>query len=255
MADYGVRLINKYDITVANESDLNLTLRSSGQITNAQFAGGTYDQRRVLNLSGFNCPIVFIKSSTPDQRVSVVPGNSWSAGSTSMSFQVMKWHNKNVGTLQYYIYDLWTPPERSDYGMQIFDERGKEGGGIIFDSGWHFMRLRAVKWMDPGYPNHSAQDPAGANYQTVMNLPPSGNYALAMPAPRSYVYATWGAFGVFLYECFHYNDSTGDVNISLVPFGDYLDMPPTTGWASADSRSQVMVLDTTGVPTNYNSIV
>lgn len=256
MADYGVRLINKYDITVANDTDVNFTLRSSGQIHNSDFVAtaGEYNQFAILGTAGFNCPIVFIKTSVPEQRVSVTP-STWETQGTfsNTGFRVHKWHNKNVGTLQYYIYDIWTPPERSDYGMQIFDERGKEGGGIIFDSGWHFMRLRAVKWLDPGYPNH-VDDPAGFNYQTVMVLPANSNIALAMPVPRSYILNSGTTFGAFLYECFHYNASAGAVNISLVPYGEFLDMAPGPGWASDNSRSQVMVIDTTGVPTNYNSI-
>ncbi|MFP1463026.1 hypothetical protein ACLB1E_22235 [Escherichia coli] len=94
---------------------------------------------------------------------------------------MFKWWNINIGTVQYYIFDKWIPPERSSYGMQLFDG----SGGIIFDSGWYFLKLRDVKWLEPQYPNHSGHE-SGSNWSNVGHVSDDvNNTALSMPLGRA----------------------------------------------------------------------
>lgn len=254
MADeYGIEVCNNQDFVIANANDVNFVLRSSGQITNGQFVSqGEYFSRIFMDLSFFNCPLIFFKPITAEQRVSCIPGENdfLSAGSTTRKqATVLKWKNKDIGSLQYYIFDRWTPAERSEYGMQILDVNEN----VIFDSGWHFMMVRAVKWLDPGYPNH-AGDPNGANW-TNLGAVGAGNIALSMPNPRGWIYMGWSGFGVMLYECIHLAGSDNQVVVSLVPRGEYLDMAPSSGWAHANTRSQIMAVDVSRLPTSYSPVL
>ncbi len=255
MADYGVQLINDKNYVVANASDVNYVLRSSGQINNSQFptSASTYYSHMYMDISGFNNPIIFFKPMTSDQRVSCITGvNDFQVpGSQTMKRStVLKWAGKNIGSLQYYVFDRWTPPDRSSYGMQIFDASGK----IIFDSGWNFMMIKSVVWMDPGYPNHNTTDPDGGNWTNLGALGP-GNFAVSLPNPRGWIYTGWGTFGVMLYECAHLTGTDNQVIVSLVPRGEYLDMAPTGGWVHTNTRSQMMAVDVSNLPINYNSLI
>ncbi|MBV4366305.1 hypothetical protein [Erwinia phyllosphaerae] len=254
MAEYGVQLINDKNYVIANASDVNYILRSSGQINNSQFPTNTggYYSRVYMDLSAFNNPIIFFRPMTAEQRVACIPGinDFQTAGSvTQKRATVLKWPNKDIGTLQYYIFDRWIPPERSEYGMQIFDATG----GIIFDTGWNFMIVRAVKWLDPGYPNHDTTDPDGGNWTNLGALG-SGNLAVSLPNPRGWIYTGWSTFGVMLYECVHLTGSDNQAVVSLVPRGEYLDMVPAGGWAHENTRSQMMIVDVSQSPVSYNPV-
>ena len=251
MADeYGIELSNNQDFVIANSNDVNYVLRSAGQLTNSQFVSqGQYFSRAFMDLSPYNCPLVFFKPMTPDQRISLIPGANYfltPGNITQKQATVLKWANKNIGNVQYYIFDRWIPPERSEYGMQIFDSNES----IIFDSGWNFMMVRSIKWMDPGYPNHDSSDPDGANW-TNLGAVGSGNIAISLPNPRGWIYSGWSTFGVMLYECVHLTGSDNQVVVSLVPRGDYLDMAPQQGWSHANTRSQLMAVDVSRLPTSY----
>ncbi|EDA0234948.1 hypothetical protein F8745_22975 [Salmonella enterica] len=254
MSRYGIELRNDRNFVVADSENLNFVLRSAGRINNGQFFEGNYQNPvswAYMDLSGFNCPLIFIKSQNADQRVAIVPGAADFQGEKSPLYKyfiVAKWWNKNVGDLQYYIFDRWVPPERSDYGIQMFDG----GGNITFDSGWNFLKLRNVLWLDPGYPNHAGSE-QGENWTNIGNAGP-GNLALSMPLPRAWDFYGGGAGGGYrLYECFHL-DGVNNVFISLVAYGVYLDMPPPTGWAHAGTRSQVMIADVSGLPVTLNPV-
>ncbi|MBE5251715.1 hypothetical protein [Mixta mediterraneensis] len=253
MAEYGIELSNNKDYVIANANDVNYVLRASGQISNGQFSNaGEYYSRLYLDISSFNCPIVFFRPLSADQRISCIPGiNDFLVpGSvTQKKATVLKWKNKDIGSLQYYIFDRWVPPERSDYGIQIFDENES----IIFDSGWNFMMVRTVKWLDPGYPNHDTTDPDGGNWTNLGALG-AGNIAISLPNPRGWIYTGWSTFGVMLYECVHLTGSDNQAVVSLVPRGDYLDMAPTGGWAHANTRSQMMAVDVSRLPASYSPV-
>lgn len=252
---YGIQLFNNYGHNVATVNDVNFTLRASGQIHNSQFAppfATSAASMCAIDLSGFNCPIVFFRPMSADQRIACVAGDErdWTPEGwpVKMMNKIMKWNNKDIGTIQYYVFDRWIPPERSSYGLQLFNE----AGSIIFDSGWHFMNIQKVLWLDPGYPSHSASDPEGANW-AVVGSAGVGNYAMAMPVPRGWVVNNWTGQGAYhLYECYHFSDIDNKITISLVPRGEYLWTPPSDGWANPRSRSQVMVVKVDGMPTNYN---
>lgn len=151
---------------------MNYTLRSAGQIHNWQFNPPNANSIAAfcgVDLSLYNAPIIFFKPMRSEQRIGCMTGDErdWHAsalGSTKKMFKIMKWGNKDIGSVQYYIFDRWIPPERSSYGIQISDA----AGGLIFDSGWMFMKIRNVIWMDPGYPNHTGDDPeVGTNWTVV----------------------------------------------------------------------------------------
>ncbi|BEM58892.1 hypothetical protein SME22J_27530 [Serratia marcescens] len=257
---YGIQLFNKYGHNIATVNDINFSLRSSGQIHNWQFgkSNPAAGNSVTLDLTGFTCPIVFLKPMSADQRVSCVAGNEREFTGASlgesvtveMKFSIYKWWNKDVGTMQYYVFDRWIPPERSRHGLQLFNR----DGSLVFDSGWYFMKIRNVFWLDPGYPNHSSVNPEGANW-TVIGSAGAGNLAMAMPVPRGWITWSWtGNNGTYLHECFHFSDWDNKITISLVPRGEYLWTPPRDGWANTRSRSQVMVIDVDGLPTNYRGV-
>ena len=256
---YGVELINDHNYVVANSSDVNYVFRSSGTISDSDFfnhLGSSDASFCSMDVSEFNCPLIFFKSVDSNQRLSTVPGSGLTAGmltppgyALDKTIDVYKWWNLSIGTVQYYIFDKWIPPERSTYGMQIFDS----GGGIIFDSGWRFLKLKKVIWLDPQYPNHSNQE-GGSNWTNIGSVG-DGDLAIAMPTPRFWDYYGLGTgSGQRLSECVHL-DQDNNVLISLVVFGNYLDSPPATGWASINARSQVMIADVSGLPTSYNPVV
>ncbi|EEM1821273.1 hypothetical protein GKA92_24580 [Salmonella enterica subsp. enterica] len=247
MSRYGIELRNDRNFVVADPDNLNFVLRSAGRINNSEFSEGNA-QNPVswvfMDLSGFSCPLIFIKSSNAEQRVATVPGCADflpSGYALQKYFIVAKWWNKNVGDLQYYVYDRWIPPGRSKYGIQMFDQ----GGNITFDSGWDFLKLRRVLWMDPGYPNHQ-NDASGSEWTNIGSAGP-GNLALSMPVPRAY-----DSRGFRLYECFHL-DAANNVFVSLVGYGVYLWGGPNPGWAH-NMRSQVMVADVSGQPVTLNPV-
>jgi hypothetical protein len=143
MSRYGIELRNDHNYVVADSENQNFVLRSAGRIHNNGFSEGNFQNPiswAFMDLSGFNCPLIFIKSVNADQRVAVLPGaEDFQAEKSPVyrHFTVAKWWNKNVGDLQYYIFDRWLPSERSIYGIQMFDA----GGRITFDSGWNFFKI------------------------------------------------------------------------------------------------------------------
>ncbi|AFJ47128.1 hypothetical protein EBL_c20370 [Shimwellia blattae DSM 4481 = NBRC 105725] len=159
--------------------------------------------------------------------------------------RVMKWWNKHIADIEYFIYDIWTPPERSAFGIQMFNS----GGGIIFDSGWNFLMLTSVKWLDPGYPNHAHHN-SGANWTPVGHMG-HGQLALSLPNPRGWVEPGGLTVGWFLQECFHLQGN--DAFISLVPRGMYFWGAPKRGWTN-NMRTQLMAADVSAMPRNYHPV-
>lgn len=257
MSDYGVELINDYGYQVANMNDVNYIFRASGQIHNGQFQYRENAYNAISMMVGhMNCPLVFFKPMASNQRITQRPGinllypdfinsgqfiqNDWK------SIDVYKWWNIDMGSVQYYIFDRWIPPERSSYGIQIFDP----SGNIIFDSGWKFLKLRQVNWLDPGFPNHAGNG-NGANW-TQVGYAGAGNLAVSMPHPRGYIIPT-GSFGTLTAECVHL-DANNNIFVSLIPVGNYLDMAPSAGWVDTHMRTQVMIADVSDLPTTYNPV-
>lgn len=258
MSDYGIELINDYGLKVADAEDVNYVLRSSGTITDSDFYSYENSTSAIsLMTTGFNSPLLFLKMNESRSRLSQKPGcnkispDYVNPGTTitQTSIDLFKWWNINLGTVEYYIFDKWTPPERSDYGMQIFNS----SGDIIFDSGWYFLNLRDVHWLDPQYPNHSDQE-GGSNWTNLGNVVSSslvGSSALSMPVGRGWIETSLQG-GYYYGECCHL-DSSGNLFISIIPTGVYLDTSPTGGWVG-NMRSQVMVCDTSRLPLNYNPV-
>lgn len=257
MSEYGVELVNQYGYKVATMEDVNYVLRSSGQISNGQFAShpNTYNAISMM-VGGMNAPLVFFKPMAANQRITQRPGLNmlypdFMGANTQIdeswkSIDIYKWWNINIGTIQYYIFDRWIPPERSKYGCQIFDP----SGAIIFDSGWKFLKLRKVIWLNPGFPNHAGNN-NGANWTNIGSAG-AGNLAVAMPHPRSYIIPT-GVFGFMTAECVHL-DASNNVFVSLIPTGEFMDMAPSAGWVDNVMRTQVMIADVAGLPTSYNPV-
>ncbi|WP_332834569.1 hypothetical protein [Escherichia coli] len=256
MSGYGIQLINDYGLTVADAEDVNYVLRSAGQFSNGHFiSGGNTTSAISLITTGMNSPLLFLKMNTNNSRLTqktgvnklspdfVNPGTYISV----TSIDVFKWWNINIGTVQYYIFDKWIPPERSSYGMQLFDG----SGGIIFDSGWYFLKLRDVKWLEPKYPNHSGHE-SGSNWSNVGHVSDDvNNTALSMPLGRGWIESSLQG-GYYYNECCHL-DGNGNLYISIIPTGVYLDISPTGGWVGS-MKTQVMVADVSGLPTNYNPV-
>lgn len=257
MADYGLELINTKGHVVASAgTGANYTLRAAGTITNAQFTstGGRAGVSSCsIPLGGFNCPIVFVKPMNADARIGVLleDASEFSGSAkTSRVARFYKWWNKNVGTIQYYVFDKWVPPERAQgYGMQMWDANGT----LTFDSSWNFLRIRSVRWLDPGFPNHAANK-NGANW-TDIGAMGAGNLAISMPFPRGFIIPT-GVFGTYCIECMHLAGSGNNAYISVIPKGEYLDMIGNlNGWAHPKGKSEVLIADVNGIPTNYNPLV
>ncbi|EHR8375599.1 hypothetical protein K5Y94_005157 [Escherichia coli] len=256
MSDYGIELINDYGLKVADTEDINYVLRSAGQFSNSNFYSYANSTSSIsLMTTGMNCPLLFMKMNSSNARLTQKPGvNKLSPdyinpGTTiaQTSIDVFKWWNLDIGTIQYYIFDKWTPPERSDYGLQLFDR----SGNIIFDAAWHFLRLRDVKWLDPTYPNHTSHE-SGSNWENVgLVTSDVSNSALSMPVGRGWTESSMQG-GYYYHECCHL-DSAGNLYISIIPTGIYLDLAPSGGWAGS-MRTQVMIADTTGLPVSYNPV-
>ncbi|HFE3440732.1 TPA: hypothetical protein ACF3I9_002138 [Klebsiella aerogenes] len=249
MSQYGVQLINKYNMTVATADDVNYTLVSSGQLYQGSFYDFQGAKSLKIDVTGLNAPLLFLVMDSNNKRLSQIPacssGSRLNAGDGAWTkyIQVYKWGNLNFDYVQYYLFDRWIPPERSTYGLQIFDG----GGGIIFDGGWNFLKIRDVIWMDPGYPNH-ANDVNGSNWTMVGNVG-GGNWALSMPFAREWTYYD-GVYSYRLNECSH-TDGAGNIFCSLVKTGDYYDIYPYNDWIHR-MRSQIMVCDVTGLPNTLN---
>lgn len=250
MSEFGIQLINKYNLTVATLDDVNYTLVSSGQLFNGSFSdfGGAKQLR--MDVNGLNAPLLFLVMDTNTKRLSQLPscvtGTRMNAGDRvdQKFIQIFKWHNLNFDYVQYYLFDRWIPPERSDYGLQIFDS----SGAIIFDGGWNFLKLKDVIWMDPGYPNHS-NDTGGSNWTNIGNIGTGSNIALSMPFAREWTFYD-GIYSYRLNECCH-SDGSGNIFCSLVLTGDYLDIYPYNDWVHR-MKSQIMICDTTGLPNTLN---
>ena len=260
MATFGVRLYNNQNLLVADENVVNYTLRSAGQISDANFSTGDFNNpisTMGLPMPGFNCPLIFFRPITPGNagpRVATIPNETdsdFTSGNYTMSqgVSLAKVYDKTIGTLQYYVFDRWTPPERSDWGLRI----SNASGAVVFDSGWNFLKLRKVIWLDPGYPSHSPDEVQGNNYINIGNVG-AGTLAVAMPNPRAWFFYTNLAYanGVVAYEAVHI-DANNNVFISLAPWTTFLDQYPGDGWAH-QSRSEVMVADVSNLPTTYNPL-
>ena len=253
MTDFVLEVINSHDLSIQTNTDVNFVLRSSGQFSDANFnTTSQYYNHAYMDISSMNAPLVFFRPMTSNSRIAYIPGIqehiAGANGATQKRGTVLKWYNLTMGTMQYYIFDQWVPPERSDYGIQAFDG----SGNIIFDAGWNFMKVVNIKWLDPGFPNHSS-DPGGSNWTSVGTMG-AGTLAGSMPNPRGWIYQGLGTFGIVLYESFHFDGASNEVMISLVPRGEYLDEAPATGWMHDASLSHVMAVDVSSLPTNYNSI-
>lgn len=250
MSAYGVQLFNNYNLTVATADDVNYTLVSSGQVSDWEFRAAGRVRSLLIDVNGLNAPLLFLQMGNADARLCQKP--AWSTSETAGSgryigekfIELFKWHNKNIGTVQYYLFDRWIPPERSTYGLQIFDG----GGSIIFDGGWNFLKLRDVIWMNPGFPNH-ASNINGANWTQVGNVGNANNIALSMPWAREWIVSD-GIYSYRTNECCHY-DGSGNLFSSILLTGEYLDLFPQNGWIH-QMKSQIMVADVTGLPTSYN---
>lgn len=256
---YGVELINNYGYQVATINDVNYILRASGQINNSQFSNYGANDISVLSMdvNHMEAPILFHSGNGPNQRLTTVPGGAGNAGRfliqgqpiPKKTFEVYKWWNLDCGTIQYYIFDRWIPPERSNYGVQIFDG----GGGIIFDGGWNFMKLVDVMWVDPGFPNYSGSE-AGFNRQYIGGLP-GGDLAVAMPNVRYWSHSGFAEFGWRLGECANLDAGNTQILTSLCMTYKHLDMiPEGSRWASQSSRSQIMIADVSQLPKTYNPV-
>lgn len=258
MAEYGVELINDKNYVVQNASDVNFALRASGTLKNADFKHSIDDgvgffspggKFAVLDVSSFNCPIVFLRPLNSASRVATVPITNSSdfllpGNALKKHIAVYAW-KQTLSDIEYFIFDRWTPGERSSYGMQVFNA----SGGIIFDSGWNFLTLKSVIWMNAGYPNH-AGDSSGTNY-TVIGSVPATKLAVAMPYSRFYTVAGMASGGV-LVECFHI--AGNNITISLVPRGAYFWTPPNDGFFQYGMKSQVMCAEVSKMPQNYNPV-
>ncbi|MEQ5072246.1 hypothetical protein ABN090_21215, partial [Providencia rettgeri] len=71
-----------------------------------------------MDLSGMNCPLVFFRSVNADSRISAFPSQTVdfmpSVGERiDKTMMVLKWWNKTVSDIEYFVFDIWTPPERS----------------------------------------------------------------------------------------------------------------------------------------------
>ncbi|MEG5552117.1 hypothetical protein UXO11_21285 [Enterobacter wuhouensis] len=247
MADYGMQLFNDAGKVIASTGQLNFSLRSSGQITNDQFnpKGENYFCNLVLDTSGMNSPIVFLKPTNADSRVSMLPGSGadFQGGKLSKMWVITKWWNKTVQPIQYYIFDRWIPPATDSYGIRMWDQNKS----LTFDSNWYHLLLKKVIWLDPGFPNHAGSG-SGSNW-TNIGAAGTGNLAVSMPIARQYGYG-WFC----LTECFHLAGANNEVFVSVVPRGQML----WSGWGSEylnrNTKSQVMIADVSRLPTSYNPV-
>ncbi|HCQ7058019.1 hypothetical protein [Klebsiella oxytoca] len=253
MAEYGVQLVNKYNLSISNAQDVNYTLRSSGVIRNSDFSVGSYTEPVsvcYMDLSSLHCPLVFFRPVNADSRICAFPSQMAdfmpSVGERiDRTMMVLKWWNKTVSDIEYFIFDIWTPPERSPFGLQMFDG----SGNIIFDSGWNFLMLSSVKWLDPGYPNHQ-NDTNGSNWTDVGHMG-EGQLALALPNPRGWAEPGGMTVGWYLMECFHLQGN--NARISLVPRGVYFWGSGSQRWTN-NMRTQLMAADVSKMPRNYNPV-
>ncbi|MGK3115331.1 hypothetical protein [Candidatus Pantoea formicae] len=253
MADYGLQLFNDNGYSVVDSNNPNFALRSSGTISSWPAKSGDISYADV-DLSAFNQPLLFFRSTNSSQRISLYAPNDQAGGGAGNTiqgkrFRIYKWYNLNASGLQYYIFDRWIPPERSEYGIQMWDD----SQNLSFDSGWNFLTIRNVLWLDPGYPNHS-NDTGGANW-TQVGSAGSGTVALSMPCPRTWKYfKDISSSPRSMLECFHL-DTSNNIFTSLVPQGVYInDSPVLNGWADSITRSQVMVADVSRLPASYNPV-
>lgn len=248
MADYGMELRNDSGKVIASSSQLNFNLRSSGIITNNQFPSGeNYFCGVVLDTSGMNTPLVFLKPLDNNSRVSMLPGTgddllpqNWTQ---KKCWVITKWWNKTISPIRYYIFDRWSPPATDRYGIRMWDTSGSP----TFDSNWYHLLLKRVIWLDPGFPNHSGH--ADGDTWTNIGALGAGNLAISMPLARFFGYRNY-----CLSECFHLAGADNQLYISVVPRGEVTWFEYKNQYLNRNMKSQVMVADVSRLPVNYNPV-
>ncbi|WP_241624625.1 hypothetical protein [Rosenbergiella epipactidis] len=256
MANYGANIYNSKGYKIAGIGvDIPFTLRSSGQITDANFTnfdsgvvnpGG--DVRGTISVArpateGFNSPIIFFRPINSTSRVGVTSLGGIQDRSHKDHWLIFKWSNLSITGLQYYIFDRWNNPTTGDYGMRIRDEKNT----VTFDSNWPLMDLRDVIWMETGFPNWGTI--SGESNVTNISTKATGDLALSIPNPRTYASTSY----VYYTETGWVNGS--NVQVSVVPFrissGGVGNQNNTY---LRSSRTQVMIANVAHLPKTYNPI-
>lgn len=249
----GIQVFNKgKTIQISNELT-PLFLRKSGQIKKG--ASWIVDStsrlpcrtRDAIDLSAYTCPFVFFTARHMNDRVCPMV---WGDGNLFF----YKWWNINIeNDIQYYIFDMWQPPERSTKGLQVWNSVTKE---LIFDGlAWYPLQIKKIF----NIPHDVPGTKWGTDYAYVVDTGLSENIAVGFSSYRSFTVASYsggananGIWGWMLRECAWSVGGTVYVsnNMSTADYTSWDGYVPTLN--PYQYGSNLYVIDTSILPINYS---
>lgn len=198
-----------------------------------------------IDVSDYTSPMVFFKSTVLTSRVSIFI-------SYDKKLYFLKWWNFSItGDIEYYIFDTWTPSERSSSGLQVYNPTTKQ---IVFDSGWYLMNIVQLHQI----PVNAPALEWGSNYAYEIELGISTNIAVGLSSYREIWIdsGSGGSGGVndtvgwFLRDCAWIEGTKAKISyvISIVDNTSYDSR--SSRWHNKDV-TYLYAIDTTRLPNPY----
>jgi hypothetical protein len=243
----GLEIYNQFNTIQVINTELPLTLRASFAITNAQFQNNNnfYDNvsyfekdLRSLNLKS---PLVFVRTTSDTYQSHI----TFEVFKESIMFY--KWWNLTIPSfIQVYVFDQWTPPERTGTGMQLF--RPPE---ITYDSSWNFLKIIQSHVIPAYNPPLTYNSTGSAEYTINTGLTP-GNFAVGFGHYRMARIIFDDYDGYIMRDGLWLQNSAIKIHHSVV--FDRRVTPSGVGWQGwymNAGTTTVYVADVTNLPNSY----
>lgn len=232
----------------------NFHLRKSGVLYEKDFETYAPAASKVAKVKAedMNSPIIVVHPRGYDynNKVCTIPYYG--------GFLFYVWHNFTVSDgIEYYIFDDWKPPLRSNAGLKMWNDAGE----MVYHSDWIRLKLLGFHTLDA-------------------NISPDGDSDLKIDISRYYRYADklgvmipysrkgtisgfsggghWAGGGghdtSFVYEiseCFYFRDKNTLQYAVMSLGGSDGWWEPGIGWMTPMEDSYIFMVDLDGVPTDY----
>lgn len=135
-------------VTISNEYQ-NFHLRKSGLLYDKDFEKSGDTKWCKISTKGMNCPVLVLKPRGYDynSKVTAIPvvERKGAPGRQFRGYELYVWHNFTINDgIEYYIFDVWQPPERGP-GLKLWNDEGQ----LIYHSAWY--RLKLVSFHELNY--------------------------------------------------------------------------------------------------------
>lgn len=247
-------------LVTISEQYQNFYLRKSGLLTEKDF--NTYSDVKWCEIStkGMNCPVLVLKPRGYDynNKVAAIP-HTESEGVSGLQFRgytLYAWWNFTVQDgIEYYIFDVWEPPERGP-GLKLWNNEGR----LMYHSSWYRLKLISFHSL-----NYDQSPDLQKDYKVDISAyrKYSKNLGIFIPYIRrgqtqlgGHSYGAPGAFytagAAEIVEGFFFRDEN-TIQQTLISMGT------STGWWSPQDiwltpgTTYIFVVDLDGIPLGYGN--